>query len=149
MPSAVAYFTNARLIVAPVSPTASGATLAHSPRRFGKSVKKPILGAAIAEAMATSTTPLPNPTPEAAKRSFIPFQDAAEVKNFKTFMRDARRVDIDSDGDSITLTPLTNLGPNNGFEAVETDAVTLPTTDMEAVAVTLLHLLGLRPTPAV
>ncbi len=148
MPSAVAYFTNARLIVAPVSPTASGATLAHSPRWFGKSVKKPILGAAIAEALATSATALPDPTPEAAKRSFIPFQDAAEVKNFKTFMRDARRVDIERDGDSVTLTPLDNLGPNNGFEANDAEAATLPSTDMDAIAGTLLHLLGLRPAPA-
>ncbi len=148
MPSAVAYFTNARLIVAPVSSTASGNTLAHGPRWFGKSVKKPILAQAIAEALATSATPLPDPTPEAAKRSFIPFQDAAEVKNFKTFMRDARRVDIEADGDCVTLTPLANLGPNNGFEPNEGEAITLPAIDTEAVAVTLLHLLGLRPAPA-
>ncbi|KQM98052.1 hypothetical protein [Sphingomonas sp. Leaf25] len=148
MPSAVAYFTNARLIVAPVSPTASGATLAHSPRWFGKSVKKPILAAAIADALAAAKTPLPDLTPEAAKRSFIPFQDAAEVKNFKTFMRDARRVDLESDGDRVTLTPLVNLGPNNGFEANDGDAVTLPATDNDALAGTLLHLLGLRPAPS-
>ncbi len=149
MPSAVAYFTNARLIVAPVSATVSGAILAHSPRWFGKSVKKPILGAAIADALAAAATPLPDPTPEQAKRSFIPFQDAAEVKNFKTFMREARCVDLESDGNDVTLTPLTNLGPNNGFEANDGDAVTVPATDPDALAGTLLHLLGLRPAPAV
>ncbi|KQN37758.1 hypothetical protein ASG37_12155 [Sphingomonas sp. Leaf407] len=148
MPSAVAYFTNARLIVAPVSPTPSGIMLAHSPRWFGKSVKKPILAAAIADAMAAATSPLPDLIPEQAKRNFIPFQDAAGVKNFKTFMRDAHCVDLDSDGARVTLTPLTNLGPSNGFEPNDGDAVTVPATDSDAVAGTLLHLLGLRPAPS-
>jgi hypothetical protein len=143
--SAVAYFTNGRILLAPVSRTASGDALAHDPRAFGKSVKKPILATAIAEALAASQAALHDPTPEALKRRFIPFQDAAGVKNFKTFMREARSVDIDRTRDTITLTPSTNLGPNNGFEPVEAEAVTLPPEDLEAVAVALLQLLGLRP----
>ncbi|MEP9401525.1 hypothetical protein [Sphingomonas sp. VNH70] len=145
MQSAVAYFTNGRLIVAPVSPTIGGDTLAHAPRWFGKSVKKPILATAIADALAASTAAVPDPAPEQARRQFIPFQDAAAVKNFKTFMRDARRVDLEGDGDRVTLTPLTNLGVNHGFEPVEADAVRLPADDTEALAGMLLTLLGLRP----
>ncbi len=143
--SAIAYFTNARLIVAPVSRTASGDMLAHGPRWFGRSVKKPILAQAIAEALAASAETLRDPAPEQWKRQFIPFQDAAAVKNFKTFMRDARAVDIEGDGTRVTLTPLANLGPANGFEAVEAEARTLPADDAEAVAAVVLTLLGLRP----
>ncbi len=143
--SAVAYFTNGRVIVAPVSRTASGKTLAHDPRWFGKSAKKTVIAQALSDALTASATDLPDPTPEQWKRQFIPFQDAAAAKNFKTFMRDAKSVDIDRDSVAVTLTPMTNLGPNNGFEAVEGQAETLPATDMEAVAALLLALLGLRP----
>ncbi len=146
--SAVAYFTNGRVIVAPVSRTVSGETLAHDPRWFGKSAKKAVIAQALSDALSASATDLPDPTPEQWKRQFIPFQDAAAVKNFKTFMRDAKSVDIVRTGDAITLTPMTNLGPNNGFEAVEGETETRPVADMESVATLLFELLGLRPRSA-
>lgn len=143
--SAVAYFTNGRIILAPVSRTGSGDTIATDPKWFGKSVKKAVVAQAIADALSASRNGVADPTPEQWKRQFIPFQDAAAVKNFKSFMRDARRVDLDRTGDATTLTPFDNLGPNNGFEARETEAVTLSASDLDAVAATLLTLLELRP----
>ncbi|WP_294327785.1 hypothetical protein [uncultured Sphingomonas sp.] len=113
--SAVAYFTNGRIIIAPVSRTLSGETIAADPKWFGKSAKKTVIAQAIGEALAASRADVPDPTSEQWKRQFIPFQDAAAVKNFKTFMRDARRVDIERTDDAVTLTPFDNLGPNNGF----------------------------------
>lgn len=143
--SAVAYFTNGRLIVAPVSRTASGDTIATDPKWFGKSAKKAVVAQALVEALSASRGDVADPTPEQWKRQFIPFQDAASVKNFKTFMRDALRVDIDRTGDAVTLTPFDNLGVNNGFEAREGEVRTVAIDDIEAVAGTLLTLLGLRP----
>ncbi|MEH3038728.1 MAG: hypothetical protein PGN21_01460 [Sphingomonas paucimobilis] len=143
--SAVAYFTNGRIVIAPVSRTASGDTIATDPKWFGKSAKKAVVAQAIGEALAAYRTDAPDPTPDQWKRQFIPFQDAAAVKNFKTFMRDARRIDIERSGATVTLTPFDNLGPNNGFEARESEIVTLATEDTETVAVNVLALLGLRP----
>ena len=143
--SAVAYFTNGRIIIAPVSRTVSGDNIATDPKWFGKSAKKTVIAQAIGEGLAASRADVPDPTSEEWKRQFIPFQDAAAVKNFKTFMRDARRVDIERTDDAVTLTPFDNLGPNNGFEARESDIVTLGTEDTETLAVHVLALLGLRP----
>ncbi|WP_294318181.1 hypothetical protein [uncultured Sphingomonas sp.] len=143
--SAVAYFTNGRIILAAVSRTASGDTIATDPKWFGKSAKKAVIAQAIGEALAASREGVADPTPEQWKRQFIPFQDAAAVKNFKTFMRDARRVDLDRIGEAFTLTPFDNLGTNNGFEARDGDARTVQAHDSEGVAGALLVLLGLRP----
>ncbi|MGN5373781.1 hypothetical protein [Sphingomonas hankookensis] len=143
--SAVAYFTNGRIILAPVSRTPSGDSIATDPKWFGKSARKAVVAQAVGEALAASRAGVADPTPEQWKRQFIPFQDAAAVKNFRTFMRDARRVDIERTGDAVTLTPFDNLGPNNGFEAREGDAVALAADDMETAATMLLGLLGLRP----
>jgi hypothetical protein len=143
--SAVAYFTNGRIILAPVSRTLSADTIATDPKWFGKSAKKAVVAQAIADALSASRTGLTDPTPEQWKRQFIPFQDAAAVKNFKTFMREARRVDIDRNGDTVTLTPFDNLGANSGFEAREGEVALSSANDLEAVAGTLLALLGLRP----
>ena len=143
--SAVAYFTNGRIILAPVSRTASGDTIATDPKWFGKSAKKVVIAQAIAEALSASREGVADPTPEQCKRQFIPFQDAAGVKNFKTFMRDAKRVDIERIGPSISLTPSDNLGANNGFEPRPGDARTVPGDTIEAAAGALLMLLGLRP----
>jgi len=146
--SAVAYFTNGRIIVAPVSRTISGNIIATDPKWFGKSAKKTVIAQAIGDALAASNAGVTDPTPEQWKRQFIPFQDAAAVKNFKTFMRDARRVDLDRSGDQVTLTPSDNLGANNGFETRQDDAKTVRADDGDAVAGALLILLGLRPETA-
>ncbi|KQN91675.1 hypothetical protein ASE90_02455 [Sphingomonas sp. Leaf67] len=143
--SAVAYFTNGRIIVAPVSRTGSGDTIATDPKWFGKSAKKAIIAQAIGEALTASSARVTDPTPEQWKRQFIPFQDAAAVKNFKTFMREAKRVDIERTGETLTLIPFDNLGANNGFEAREIEARNVAADDIEGVAGTLLILLGLRP----
>ena len=143
--SAVAYFTNGRIIIAAVSRTMAGDTIATDPKWFGKSAKKAIIAHAIAEALAISRDAVADPTPEQWKRQFIPFQDAAAVKNFKTFMRDAKRVDIERAAGTVTLTPFDNLGVNNGFEAREGDWRTVPAGDTETIAGALLILLGLRP----
>lgn len=146
--SAVAYFTNGRIIVAPVSRTMSGDTIATDPKWFGKSAKKSVVAQSIGDALSGSHSGVADPTPEQRKRQFIPFQDAAAVKNFKTFMREARRVDIDRTGNTVVLTPSDNLGANNGFEPRPDDAKTVTTGHDEAVAAALLVLLGLRPDPA-
>lgn len=142
--SAVAYFTNGRIILASVLRTVSGDTIAVDPKWFGKSAKKAVVAQAIADALSASCNGVADPTPEQWKRQFIPFQDAAAVKNFKTFMRDAKRVDVERTGDAVTLTPFDNLGVNNGFEAREGETRTVPSDDGEAVAGALLILLGLR-----
>ncbi len=147
--SAVAYFTNGRIVIAPISRSVGGHALAGEPRWFGRSAKKTVIADAVVDALARSTGGLPDLSPEQAKRYFIPFQDAADVKNFKTFMRDARSVDIDVAGDVATLTPLENLGVRNGFEAVVENALTVPAGDGAAMAGALLYLLGLRPLPQV
>ncbi len=146
--SAVAYFTNGRIIIAAVSRTAAGDTIATDPKWFGKSAKKAVVAQAIADALATSRDGVSNPTPEQWKRQFIPFQDAAAVKNFKTFMREARRVDLERRNGTVALTPFDNLGVNNGFEARDGDARTVAADDPDAIAGALLVLLGLRPDTA-
>ncbi len=146
--SAVAYFTNGRIIIAPVSRTASGDTIATDPKWFGKSVKKAVVAQAITDALAASQDGVPDSTPEQWKRQFIPFQDAAAVKNFKTFMRDAKRVDLERRDGTVVLTPFDNLGVNNGFEARDGDARTVAADDPDAIAGALLVLLGLRPDTA-
>ncbi len=145
--SAVAYFTNGRIIIAPVSRTVSADTIATDPQWFGKSAKKAVVAQAIGAALAASRGDVADPTPDQWKRQFIPFQDAAAVKNFKAFMREARRVDIDRTGDTVMLTPSDNLGANNGFEPRPDNAKTVAAGDGEAVAAALLILLGLRPEP--
>lgn len=143
--SAVAYFTNGRIIVAPVSRTTTGDTIATDPKWFGRSAKKTVIAQAIAEALSASREGVSAPTPDQWKRQFIPFQDAAAVKNFKTFMRDAKRVDLERRNGTVTLTPFDNLGVNNGFEARDGEMRTIPADDAEGAAGALLTLLGLRP----
>ena len=143
--SAVAYFTNGRIVVAAVSHTASGDTIATDPKWFGKSAKKAVIAQAIAQAMAGSQDGVTDLTPDQWKRQFIPFQDAAAVKNFKTFMRDARRVDLERRGGTVMLTPFDNLGVNNGFEARDGEVRQVAADDSEGTAGALLVLLGLRP----
>lgn len=143
--SAVAYFTNGRIIIAPVSRTVSGDNIATDPKWFGKSAKKTVIAQAIGEGLAASRADVPDPTSEEWKRQFIPFQDAAAVKNFKTFMREAKRVDIERTDDAVTLTPFDNLGPNNGFEARDGEVRKVAAYDGEGSAGALLTLLGLRP----
>lgn len=146
--SAVAYFTNGRIIVAAVSRTASDDSIATDPKWFGKSAKKAVIAQAIADALAASVVGAADPTPEQWKRQFIPFQDAAAVKNFKTFMRDARRVDMERRDGTVLLTPFDNLGVNNGFEARENATRTVAADEPDAIAGALLILLGLRPDTA-
>ncbi|KQM28607.1 MULTISPECIES: hypothetical protein [unclassified Sphingomonas] len=143
--SAVAYFTNGRIILAAVSRTAAGDTIATDPKWFGKSVKKAVIAQAITEALSASRNNVTDPTPDQWKRQFIPFQDAAAVKNFKTFMRDTKRVDLERRDGAVILTPFDNLGVNNGFEARDSEVRKVAADDGESAAGALLILLGLRP----
>lgn len=142
--SAVAYFTNGTIIVAAVARTTSGLSLEIEPQPLGRHAKVANIADAIGRSLDRSVDVPAEPTETEVRRAFIPFQDAAGVKNFKTFMRDARRVDIEQAGSTVMLTPNRNLGANNGFEAIEAEATALAADDQHAVARDVLRLLGVR-----
>lgn len=143
-PAAVVYFTNNTIIVAAMARTATGLSLETEPQPLGRHAKVANLAEALARSLARSTMPIDEPAEDAWRRRFIPFQDAARVKNFRTFMRQARRVDLDRMGDTVRLTPTRNLGEKNGFEAIEDAAVIVPAAALDDVARAVLRLLDLR-----
>jgi len=145
--SAVAYFANGHVIIAPVVRTTTGLGLEIEPRSLGASPDINATGAALAAALASSKRIISHPSQDEWKGFFAPFQSAAGVRSYKAFMKEAKRVSVRVIDDHLKLTPQRNLGSKEGFEPIPDEAVVLSLDDMSAAGANLLGLLGIHPKP--
>jgi hypothetical protein len=142
--SAVAYLVNQRLIVAPVVRTTSGLGLEIEPSQVNNPPDEGVLARALDDALAGSDRIVPHPTQDEWKGIFEPFQTVAGVRSLKSFMKDAKRVDIEQADGYLRLTPNRNLGVRDGFEPLSEGAVRLPANDLPHAAMALLRLLDIQ-----
>ncbi|WP_404480480.1 hypothetical protein [Novosphingobium sp. BL-52-GroH] len=84
---------------------------------------------------------VPHPSQDQWTGFFKPFHDAAGVRSFKAFMKNARCIYIDAADDHIRLTPLRNLGARGGFEEMADAAISMSPGDMDGAAFAIQKLL--------
>ena len=133
--SAVVYAVNDRLIVAPNRRTATGLRVQVNPTAIDGSAGPTELSGSISAALdASALTAIP---PRDWKGVFVPFLQAAGVRNMKVFMASARMVDVDERDGTFEVTPNRNLGPKEGFEPIPSETIRL--SDWDAIAPTVLE----------
>jgi len=137
--SAVAYSANGKIIVGPVNRTTMGVGLEVDPRVYLPIVSDLALG--IKHALAMSAKVVEHPSQGEWKGFFKPFLDAAGVRSYAAFMKDAKRVSICIVDGQIKITPQRNLGSRQGFEPVSDAAVLIPLDDEQGAASTVLRFL--------
>ena len=142
--SAVAYFTNGKLIFAPIIRTTSGLGLEVDPVALDPTSEGRAYANAISEALDSSTRVVPHPSQDQWKGFFEPFQKAAGVRSHKAFMKDAVRVSIRATDDLFELTPQRNLGTKGGFEEIPEAALILSPGDLDGAARALKDMLALN-----
>jgi hypothetical protein len=54
-----------------------------------------------------------------------PLLNLAQVKSWSAFAKQASRAAIESEGGRLSIVPSRNLGPDEGFRGLESEAVTL------------------------
>jgi hypothetical protein len=135
--SAVAYYANGKIIVAPVVRTTMGLGLEVDP-----TVYLPIpadVAAGLTDALARSAVVVDHPTQTEWNGFFKPFQNAAGVRSHAAFMKAAQSVSIYIADDQIEITPQRNLGPKEGFEPIAAAALLFPVEDAHGAASALLR----------
>lgn len=146
--TAVAYLANRNLIIAPVVRTTAGIGLEVEPSALGNSPDEDAIADALSRALARSARIVPHPAQKEWKGFFQPFEEAAGVRSYKAFMKDAQRVGIRAIEGKLELTPELNLGSKEGFESIPERAVFVSRDDPRGAAAILLELLGLNVRPS-
>ncbi len=122
MRSAKAYRRSGKWIFHSDCQTTAGVWIASPP--FLSSGEIPgELGACVSQTLNGSMEGVPHPTEWG--KLFSPVLELAGVKTWPTFVKGALLVGIEMEGDAITLTPHCNEGPKEGFDPLESQAVTL------------------------
>ncbi|WP_194954959.1 hypothetical protein [Sphingopyxis solisilvae] len=138
--SAVAYFANGKIIVAPVVRTTTGLGLEVDPSVYAPIPAEIALG--MKEALVKSAVVVEHPPQSEWKNFFKPFQDAAGVRSHAAFMKAAQRVSIRVVDNQIKITPQRNLGSKEGFEPIADAALFFPIGDEHGAALAVLQLLS-------
>ena len=122
MKRAEVYLRREVLIFAPQSRTTAGVWIVGRPC-VTVSGEAPAheKAAAISTVLDASTDSVSHPTSWTGVLQ--PLLDAAGVKNWKTFVRSAKSVGVECDGDSIVFVPYANLGAASGFQRMPADAI--------------------------
>jgi hypothetical protein len=76
---------------------------------------------AVESVLSASKTDVPHPKEWAGV--FEPMLKAANVKSWSTFQKNAKCIELSSDGVKLRLVPNVNLGSKEGFKAKEDEAV--------------------------
>jgi hypothetical protein len=85
------------------------------------------------------------PSPRASGiDTFKPVLAAAHKRSFKSFMADARLVDLTLADDRLEIAPMRNRGSRMGFEGDGTAIMRLPATDLGRAATHIIELLDLN-----
>jgi len=139
--TAVVYLSNEALIIAPVIRTTSGVGLEVDPILVNDLTDSEAIRNSLIQALEGSQRIVPHPSQDQWNGFFKPFHDAADVRSFKAFMKNAKSIYIDAAEDYIRLTPLRNLGARGGFEEMADAAITMAAGDMDSAASTIQKLL--------
>jgi hypothetical protein len=140
--SAVAYRVRDKLIVGSIVRTAMGVGLEVDPILLEMTSPEEIVSAAIGQALARSDHVVLHPTQDQWKEIFKPFERAAGVRSYKSFMADANSVSLTMRNGKLELTPHRNLGSAEGFEPIPSHAIVLPAGDVAGAGVALKALLN-------
>ena len=141
--SAAVYRVNGKLIVAPIIRTTTGLGLEVDPEVIDLEFGPNALADSIKKALLASDRVVPHPAQDRWKGFFEPFQNAAGVRSYKAFMKDAECVSVRTTNDGLKLTPQRNLGSKAGFEPVSDKVVMLEAEDYGAAATTVLAMIGI------
>lgn len=128
--TAVFYLSNGTLIFAPVIRTSVGVGLEVDPVRLDDPHDIVAMRNGLIAALEGSQRVVPHPSQDQWKGFFKPFQDAAGVRSFRAFMKDAKSIYIDATKEEIRLTPARNLGTRGGFKDLPDESITLPPDDI-------------------
>jgi hypothetical protein len=125
MKSAAVFSRNGVLYFHSQSRTTAGVWIATSPflriEPDGSPARK---GEAAVEALRASQDGVPHPTNW--NGLLTPLLELAGVKSWSTFMKGAKSLGLEVEGDGLKMVPTRNLGPKEGFEAVPEQTVEIP-----------------------
>lgn len=116
MPRATAYFVNGKIIIHPSSRTPSGVWIFSEPAVSCASSDVMEVGGLISKALIQSKDNIPHPTNW--RGLFDPVLQLSGSRTFGGFMKLAKCVEIDQQGNTTTFTPTKNLGTDDGFEPI-------------------------------
>jgi hypothetical protein len=127
---------NGRIVVASYSKTTPGFSVLNSwQAAYPDSILPEELGKAVMAALAASREDVPPPPPRQSSPSpeLKALMTSAGVKSYSAFMNGARSVDVRQENRSnvITVTPMRNCGPREGFDFLPDLALELPATSSE------------------
>lgn len=116
MPRATAYYINGIILLHPSSRTTAGVWVFSESAVSCAPTDVMEVGGLISNALIHSKDNLPHPTHW--KGFFAPVLQLSGSRTFGDFMKLAKCVEIDQQGNSITFTPTKNLGTDDGFEPI-------------------------------
>ena len=117
MKSATLYLRSARFLIHCSSQTTNGVWVLTRPCiALDGGVSDSEVGAAALSALQASRRGVPHPRQDQWRGLFEPMLELAGVKSWKAFVTGAACLDLALEGETVTLTPMRNLGAANGFE---------------------------------
>lgn len=120
MQKAVAYQRDGKIFLHASSETTAGVWILDEPVMAAEPADASQLGQQIIDALNGSKEKVPHPT--TWKGLFDPILHLAGVKSFKTFLKSAKCVGIESDAGRVSFIPTKNLGVDEGFEPLSIKA---------------------------
>lgn len=122
----IVYLRSGSFYIGPLSETTAGAWIPVEPcMRLRVSCTDAELGEAVVAALPWSRKQVPHPTDW--KNLPDPLLDAAKLRSWATFSKGALSVDVQESDGQLTLTPLKNLGPREGFVGADAGELVVST----------------------
>ena len=132
MRRATAYRRNGRILLDTLSRTTAGVWIGCGPVMvINTGEDTALLGRAVLEALNHSEENVPHPQRESWARILYPLLNAAGVTTWNTFAKSALCVGIGFSTNMVSFVPKKNLGPKNGFDALQEKTRNSPPTDIE------------------
>lgn len=125
-------------IVCVYSQTGKGVwVLDGTPERLSQDATPDQLGATIDAALDRSRSGLPELTRDSKPAQ--PLLDLLQVRDYATYAKGTRSVEVYRDGDTIEVTPRRNEGGRNGFTPIEEEIITFSPTTAEQIGEEILN----------
>lgn len=135
------YRRSKKYYIRAISETTAGVRIGYGQVRT--IVSKDELGAALLLALEESQVNVPHPHPRDWKTVVTPLLTASGVKTWSAFAKTAACVHAEEEADgTITLVPLKNLGPKEGFEADTSRSISGRRNDVAELGVLVATLLA-------
>jgi hypothetical protein len=127
MKMATAYQRGAIFVIHALSRTTDGVWIATQPFiRLPEDCSSDELSGAVQAALDRSKDRVRHPDQDQWKKVLEPLLNAAGVKSWRTFVRGSTSVEIESDATGLALIPTNNLRGREGYEAIDTERITVP-----------------------